>query len=159
MHSAPAGPAGHKYVVASTQAALAAIKCRCRCALHTMLGNATKRWQASKSAGSLARRTCSARLQHEGLTLRADGRGAVRCGIDLLPCTCIKEEACKQAPNSFMNTIHVFEIRSEDVTRTTLAEHKHAPLMHKHELLLAVVKFAACRMDRAVFSGQATHAV
>ncbi len=84
---------------------------------------------------------------------------AVRCGIDLLPCTCIKEETYKRAPDSLTPYITFSNYQSENATRTTLAEHKHAPLMQKHERLFAAVKCAACRMDCAVFFGQATHAV
>ncbi len=127
---------------------------------HTMLGNATKRWRASKSGGLAGSTnmfgTPATRRAH---TSEPTVGEAVRCEIDLLPCTCIEEEACKRAPDSSIPYITFSNYESENTTRTTLAEHKHAPLMQKHELLFAVVKCAACHRDRAVFSGQATHAV
>jgi hypothetical protein len=162
LHSAPAGPADHTCVVASThwQAALATMKCRWR---HALSHDARECNQALASeqkrglAGSTNMfGTPATRRAH---TSEPTVGEAVRCEIDLLPCACIEEEACKRAPDSSIPYITLSNYESENATRTTLAEHKHAPLMQKHELLFAAVNCAACRRDRAVFSGQATHAV
>jgi hypothetical protein len=76
---------------------LAAMKCRWRCALHTMLGNALASEQKRELAGSTNMfGTPATRRAH---TSEPTVDKAVRCGMDLLPCTCIKEEACK-APDS-----------------------------------------------------------